>query len=420
MKRLNWLLLPVLALSLLVVGCGDGNDNEETVYCAEAGVCDDGNPCTLNSCDELTGECTNEAKDCDDGNACTVDSCDAETGACINEISITCDDNDLCTTDFCIPESGECINEAASCSDSNACTTDACDPTTGKCLNESAVDCDDLDACTTDSCNAMSGECEYTTIECDDHYACTTDSCDSATGECLFVAGNNGTACDDDNSETLYDMCDAGDCMGLYPEAYRIHTVALDAPTISFDGNELNALIGQAIEEELAKWDFVAFFGGDWSATDALTLQLGQGSCDTANPPACGWLEGGSTAGFESVAHSASGECAGIEAGNLPCFATPTASFHLNDIAPSQFLETLPPVEGQAWGWFHPDGTLTGVVEGFLPKAVAEGIALPLNLNGEDLTAADIIDATATETYNGTEGWWLRFSFTASWVDSAL
>src|SRR5262245_28935276 len=45
--------------------------------------CDDGDPCTVDSCRGL-GVCVFEPVDCDDGNACTIDYCDA-SGTCQSE-----------------------------------------------------------------------------------------------------------------------------------------------------------------------------------------------------------------------------------------------------------------------------------------------------------------------------------------------
>ena len=83
-------------------------------------ICDDGKPCTLDSCDKLTGSCSfvpqpagadcvdsgkpcleqmtcgaggcqgGVAKACDDLNACSTDSCDAKTGACKHVVAAGC------------------------------------------------------------------------------------------------------------------------------------------------------------------------------------------------------------------------------------------------------------------------------------------------------------------------------------------
>ena len=69
--------------------------------------CDDGDACTIDSCDPTTGDCVNEPKDCDDGDPCTIDSCDPATGNCLNEPK-DCDDSNPCTLDFCNPQTGQC------------------------------------------------------------------------------------------------------------------------------------------------------------------------------------------------------------------------------------------------------------------------------------------------------------------------
>ena len=75
--------------------------------------------------------------DCDDGNPCTVDSCSA--GACSHDgtgVSLACDDGNACTTgDACQgDEAGTCAGEdtsATRCDDANACTLDSCDAALG-------------------------------------------------------------------------------------------------------------------------------------------------------------------------------------------------------------------------------------------------------------------------------------------------
>ncbi len=82
-----------------------------------------------------SGTCSHTAVGCNDGNVCTVDSCDASTG-CVyapgNEGGScddgnTCTGNDVCGTGVCagIPD-GSCCQIDADCDDSNQCTTDSC------------------------------------------------------------------------------------------------------------------------------------------------------------------------------------------------------------------------------------------------------------------------------------------------------
>ncbi len=200
--------------------------------------CDDGNPCTDDSCNSNLCANTNNTDSCDDGNACTSgDVCAA--GSC-NGSAITCDDSNLCTDDTCDPGSG-CVftDNTAPCDDGDACTTaDTC--AGGACVGGSPPNCDDGNVCTDDSCASGSG-CVNTnnTASCDDGNACTTadtcsagacvggappncddgnpctdDSCNAGSG---CVNTNNTAPCDDGNACTTADTCSAGACVGGAP-----------------------------------------------------------------------------------------------------------------------------------------------------------------------------------------------------------
>ena len=76
--------------------------------------CDDGNPCTDDSCGPFTG-CIHipNTLPCDDGNACTAgDAC--SNGVCTGR-AYSCDDGIPCTRDFCNGD-GTCRFEASACS----------------------------------------------------------------------------------------------------------------------------------------------------------------------------------------------------------------------------------------------------------------------------------------------------------------
>ncbi|MCO4762502.1 MAG: hypothetical protein KC502_13410 [Myxococcales bacterium] len=169
--------------------------------------CDDNNPCTTDSCDGKTGKCLTKPKDgsCDDGNPCTLgDSCDK--GSCKGGAPKKCDDNNPCTTDSCDGKTGKCVTAAKSgaCSDGNACTTsDVCKG--GTCTGTGAKVCNDNNPCTTDSCDAKSGGCVTApkTGSCDDGNVCTTgDACTS--GKCAGKPKNCG-----DGNDCTQDLCDA-------------------------------------------------------------------------------------------------------------------------------------------------------------------------------------------------------------------
>jgi hypothetical protein len=203
--------------------------------------CNDGNPCTDDSCDGAVG-CVNAPNEapCSDGDACTTeDGC--LDGECAGGPAPACDDDNVCTTDTCAPGVG-CIHEATAgnCDDGNACTaTDSC--VEGKCIGAGQVDCGDDNPCTDNICDPADG-CVSTLNEalcndgdicstddhchlgdcigagelpCDDGNACTDDSCDPNIG-CQFTV-NNG-ACDDADPCTDADACALGACVGQAKE----------------------------------------------------------------------------------------------------------------------------------------------------------------------------------------------------------
>ncbi len=201
--------------------------------------CDDGNPCTLDECDPLSG-CTHDiltGTECGDGNVCTLaDHC--QEGTCVGT-PISCDDGNPCTDDGC-NETGGCFFDfnSAGCDDSDPCTVaDACQegqcvgfPVDCACSGPAAEECAALE-----DGNACNGTllCDTTTFP----YQCAVDpvtvvscpepeganafcleaSCDPASGDCSIVPDHEGLACDDGNACTLDDRCAAGVCAGNVP-----------------------------------------------------------------------------------------------------------------------------------------------------------------------------------------------------------
>ena len=223
--------------------CEDGDACTVADLCAtgecaagQPANCNDGNPCTADSCDAEAGcQHANTAADCEDGSVCTLsDQC--VDGTCIGGEPLACDDSNPCTDDACDDAVG-CVYEAndAPCSDGNACTiNDACSD--GQCAFSGQLDCNDGNPCTLDDCDPLTG-CLHPTVEggcsdgnpctlndacvdglcvpgplvnCDDGNLCTADSCGDA-GLCLHepAAGD----CDDGNACTAQDHCQAGKCV---------------------------------------------------------------------------------------------------------------------------------------------------------------------------------------------------------------
>lgn len=154
--------------------------------------CDDGDPCTTDSCRGL-GVCVFEPVRCDDGNACTVDQCDA---------------------------TGACRHAAGGCDDGNPCTADVC---TGTACANTALDgdpCpDDGFSCTDDACTA--GTCAHVPIDsrCVPAGVCTSTACvpvapDADAAGCLAgTALPEGAECAEDGEPCTDDVCRDEGCV---------------------------------------------------------------------------------------------------------------------------------------------------------------------------------------------------------------
>ena len=204
--------------------------------------CDDGNPCTDDSCDPAKGcvavankascedgdACTvgdvcadskcvagGGKKDCDDGNACSDDTCDKIKGCVSVNVPKACDDGNKCTKDDVCTD-GKCIGGGSvSCADSNVCTTDKCDAKAGCTNTPNTLKCTDSSVCTNDDTCKDSKCVPGVAVKCDDGNPCTADSCDPKTG-CKVVNSPVKQACDDGNSCTSADACDGkGKCVGV-------------------------------------------------------------------------------------------------------------------------------------------------------------------------------------------------------------
>jgi hypothetical protein len=197
-------------------------------------MCEDGNPCTVDSCAGSDG-CQHEVLDqgeCLDGDACTIgDHC--EQGVCVG-MPIVCDDQDPCTDDFC-DGLGGCSHEfnEKTCDDGDPCTVaDRCDA--GSCVGVAVpCDCQETSDCGAledgDWCNGVlycdtsewPYECKVsqeTVVNCPPPAGldapCLAPACDPLTGGCSLVPANDGVACDDGDLCTLGDHCLAGTCAG--------------------------------------------------------------------------------------------------------------------------------------------------------------------------------------------------------------
>jgi hypothetical protein len=192
--------------------------------CAQ--LCDDGNPCTKDTC---SGQACAHAlvaagTSCSDGNACNgAETCDG-AGHCRAGTPPSCSPPDQChAAGVCDPVTGLCSNlakpDGTPCDDGNACTTgDVCK--LGVCGGTPQT-CDDGLACTADSCNP-DGTCAHaiTTGSCAIDGACYAADATSPANQCQqcepgssqtgWTPKSNGSACGDGNGCT----CQDGICRG--------------------------------------------------------------------------------------------------------------------------------------------------------------------------------------------------------------
>lgn len=172
--------------------------------------------CVTNQCSANAGKCSlgpgNEGKVCDDDNECTSsDGC--KIGVCLGAAK-DCSDGDLCTIDTCDTLTGGCNNDPDLCDDKNPCTTDNCDKLKNGCTHVAVVDGNacNLGACYTNA-KCASGACKGVALNCDDANSCTTDSCDAKLG-CQHKGLSDATPCDDKTVCTKKDACTGGACKG--------------------------------------------------------------------------------------------------------------------------------------------------------------------------------------------------------------
>jgi hypothetical protein len=178
-------------------------------------VCNDYNTCTDDSCSQAMGGCQFTPRPngsaCDDFSPCTSgDMC--QSGSCIGQ-PLNCDDGNPCTTDSC----GEgCVHQPINCSDGLPCTADSCDPATGQCVftpYPNGTQCADSNPCTVNE-SCQGGSCQGQPATCDDGNSCTTDTCDFMMG-CRNTPQSDGTPCNDGSACTTGDACASGVCSGI-------------------------------------------------------------------------------------------------------------------------------------------------------------------------------------------------------------
>lgn len=184
--------------------------------------CDDGNPCTADSCDAATGTCRKSnvpnGTPCPDDNACNgVETC--KKGVCTSgraaKEGTSCSDGNLCNgQETC--RRGICrAGTPLTCAGGSSCQAVSCDPTLGCLIADlpDATPCEDGNLCTLgDRC--VAGGCQPGTPRtCPATDAChLSGTCDLATGSCSNPVAPNGASCTDGNLCNGNETCSNGQC----------------------------------------------------------------------------------------------------------------------------------------------------------------------------------------------------------------
>lgn len=178
----TWSQIDSLIKKLVDVTCSDLGTNNCGVNCkgfcacqsCKCPLCLVPNKCTESTCSAVTSGCSEPAKKvCDDGNACTQNKCNDATG-CDFSTPTDCSTPFKCLDSTCYPSSG-CAYSAKSCADTSKCTQDLCNNSTG-CSNPPVVVPANT-ACKWYKCDPLYGIVSGD-VDCDDHDVCTNDKCD--------------------------------------------------------------------------------------------------------------------------------------------------------------------------------------------------------------------------------------------------
>jgi len=183
-------------------------DKSSISWTGSVAACDDGNPCTTNTC-SLLGQCNTESlavgTACGNGMICNS-AAECITPECVKDSE--CGKNEPCKVYEC--QSNNCVQtvsliDGVSCGAGMVCEQ-------GECVDDGLCDtdaeCVGDDACMMYTCSD-SGDCLEAPMCPDDGNPCTKESCDPDKGMCNSENMPDKTPCGDDK------VCDAGVCVTI-------------------------------------------------------------------------------------------------------------------------------------------------------------------------------------------------------------
>jgi hypothetical protein len=148
----------------------DARPPDAPPQCTRNADCDDGNICTVNTCDD--GMCNTRARDCSDNIRCTVDTCDPAAGGCVHTPSDSrCDDGDPCTADHCDPSAtgsgmDGCVHVpipgCRACTMDEQCTGTICARCNALQQRSCSLRCGPFGVCVLDQCGGCGFQCSPT------------------------------------------------------------------------------------------------------------------------------------------------------------------------------------------------------------------------------------------------------------------
>lgn len=205
------------------VSAGSGNDltgqfisTTINIQCSNNNQCNDGNACTIDSCNLGTQYCqyTNSANGIACGNQTPTGNCDLPdicmAGVCNPNHTSCADDGNPCTDDVCDAATGNCVRPSkpngTPCNDGQFCTTgETC--SAGACGGGQPRTCSDSFSCTIDSCNESNDSCVHTPDDgaCNDYLFCNGQESCSVTQGC--IAGTPPNCTSDGIACTQNDFC---------------------------------------------------------------------------------------------------------------------------------------------------------------------------------------------------------------------